>query len=216
MEYSFAFWSLIAFAVILLIMGYRYLPQKRIFYIFGIIILGSLFCIVFFWHPQQKKSLTEQQKMQIFSEQSFFVTWYEDYKKYINDADHIWSRYNNIIDEFHDDQISLALAKNEISKLNHDSDELQKKMQTALPPKGLSDINYNLVYAVLNKTKQYTAEQNKTIKLTSQTILADKFIEQQHDMQYEQMDNIRILNAPVELNIASDINTIKNNLSLEN
>ena len=216
MEYSVAFWGMIVFVIILLIAGYYYLPQKKIFYVFSIVILGSLFCIVTFWHPQQKKALTEQQKMQIFSEQSFFVTWYEEYKKYINDANYIWSRYNDIIDGFDERQINLELAKTELFKLEHDSDELQKKMQIALPPKGLSDINYNLVYAVLKKTKQYTDEQNKTIKLPSQAIITKEFIEQKHDVQYEQMDNIRILNAPVELNIASDINMVKYNLSLEN
>lgn len=215
MKYSLLLAGIGIFIVVLLYVGYCYLPQRRVFYLFTAIILISTGIIFSFWHGQTKQNvMTEAQKTQILSEQPFFVTWYEEYKQYLEDIDRIWTRYNNTLEDFSKEKIDPDELQQDLVKIQTDSDKLQGKMKDALPPQELSDENYKLSYAVLEETRQYMAAQNDTIKKTLQAVMTPEFRANAFELQRKEIDNIRILNSPVNLNIAGDILTIRDNLSL--
>jgi hypothetical protein len=215
MNYIFLLAVTFLLIIVLLYAGYRYLPQKRIFCIFAAIVLVCVSSIIWFSsrYPQQSK-VTDSQKMQILSEQPFFVTWYESYKQNIDDIDRVWSRYNNNLNRFSQDDVSLRVLTENLIKNQADIISLQKKLATALPPQELSDTNYKLSYDVLEKTRSYLAAQSETITASVQLLQSPEFLNQPRDIQYKQLDNIRILKSPVNLNISPDISSIRDNLIL--
>ncbi|MDQ0203473.1 hypothetical protein [Pectinatus haikarae] len=215
MKHDLFFAGIGMFIVILLFAGYRYLPQRRVFYLFTAIVLCGTGAVFLFWNGQtQNNNMTEEQRMQILSEQPFFITWYEEYKQYVEEIDRIWMRYNNALDEFSAQKISMEDMNTDLLKIQADSDELRNELEKKLPPQELSDENYRLVYEVLEKTRQYLAAENSTIKMTVQMMQIPQFKMKAVEEQYRELDNIRILNSPVNLNAAGDISSVRDNLSL--
>ncbi|WP_196594402.1 hypothetical protein [Pectinatus sottacetonis] len=215
MNFDFLLAGIILFVIILIYAGYFYLPQRRVFYIFCAIIIVSVVSTIGFWHIYQRGTgMTEKQKMQILSEQPFFVTWYEAYKQDVEKIDRIWAQYNNIISDFQQDKISVSVMRSKMVKVENESNLLVKKMGISLPPKELSDKNYRISYDILEKTRHYLGKQNKIIKRTVDIINEKGFTREAHDVQYKKIDNMRILYAPVNLYIASDISQIRDDLSL--
>ncbi len=215
MKYDILLAAAVLFIIVLIYLGYRYLPQKRIFYIFAVIVLISFGSAVLFSSRYlQKNNITEEQKTQILSEQPFFVTWYESYKQDVENIDHIWTQYNNTLDKFSQNEIDADTLADNLTKIQQDSDKLKADLETALPPQELSDANYRLSYDILEKTRQYLAAQNEAVKASVQVVGTPEFKEKPHDLQYKEIDNVRIMKSPVNLDVAADITSIRDNLIL--
>lgn len=209
------FWGGAAvFIATLLYAGWCRLQPRRVFYLFAAIILICTAVIFSFWNGQKQNTATEQQRMQILSEQSFFITWYENYKHSVEDIDRVWTKYNSIIEDFSDKKISPAKLQQELMKNQKEALQLQEEIKNALPPQELSDNNYKLCYNVLEKTREYLAVQIDTINKTVQFVSMPDFQAKQPQEQRQGIDNIRILSAPANLNIASEISAVRDSLNL--
>ncbi len=196
--------------------GYRYLPSRRIFMFFSLLIAGS--AAFSFWQlfamQHDNAALRQQRQMQILVEQPVFITWYEGYKKEVQKADYIWSCYNDDFAAFNDRQISLEQYKYRLEKLYQKSKSYNLSLAQQLPPNELSDADYKLCYAMLEKLRSYAAKQENVINLSWKAVNAPAFRQKTHDLQYIKLDDIRLRNAPVNLNIASEVITIRDNLTI--
>lgn len=217
MRYSLFSVVLLIFVIILLYTGYRYLPRKRIFYLLTAIIIFSCSIILYYANLQSHQNIiTEEQKIQILQEQPVFMTWYESYKALLEENDRTWVKYNNLVENFNGGTISLIKFQTDIAKNKNDAEGIYKKLQPELPPQDLSDINYKLCYDILEKTRSYVAAQISVQQRTAELINGQDFAGQAPSQQQEELNNIYILNAPVNLNVAQEIATIRDNLSLPN
>ena len=155
---------LAAILVVLLILLYRYLPNKRIYACFCVTlaVLGVL-CYLFFPRTSQNEAMTEEQKYDILQQQQIFATWYAGYQKDVKDLDHNWRWYHQILEDFKEDNISIQTAYVRLKQLEEDEKALTARIGASAPPLELHDNFYDLTASIVQKTKSYAEAQQKAI-----------------------------------------------------
>ena len=99
---------LIGFAllcILLLLVLYRNLPNKKVFYGFcGTLSIALGISYYSFHVPQsQPVHLDEAAISHITSQQQIFAGWYTEYKKHLDVIDYTWQQYQQLLKDYHND-----------------------------------------------------------------------------------------------------------------
>ncbi len=212
-QYKILFLGILLFFLALSYFAYYYLPTKKIFFIFLALILSSLGMMCYLLKgPVDRQMRYKESKMQVLTEQPIFATWYEGYKKNLIASDHIWSLYNDTLDDFSLQHIGLEIFRQRLIEIKKQEDELVKRTRPLLPPGGLSDTNYKLCFSILQKYNSFVAKEQRCIDLTLQAAKDSKFEKASFPVQVATLKKVRVLQNPIFLNTAAEVVAIRNNL----
>lgn len=197
-----------------LILLYRYLPSRRIFFIFCSILVAAGIITYASFHHTEEPQATQQHQYDIQQQQEIFAPWYEDYKKDIEHLDNDWQQYHNILESFKEDNISIQTTYVRLTHLETDSAQLQKHLGQLAPPLELETENYDLAAAVIQKAKAYAEQQHTAILRTRDAadpahIPSDDQAEQSRILQ-----EVMIRESPAALFTADEISSLRDNLTL--
>lgn len=210
---------LAVFIVILIIIASyladRKYPQKRIYIIpTGIIALCLVVMYTSWYAPMTPTRLSEQQRINILSEQPYFITWYNDYKEDINQLDRFATVYHKIISNYENQSISATEALSQLQRLYDETNAFNNSLQDALPPSELSQNNYTLVYNILEKTRVYSYKLNETVRQSIVIINEGTYNQIEHKDIVNNLNRIYAIEAPIMLDINSEVSQIKDNLTI--
>ena len=206
---------LAAILVVLLILLYRYLPNKRIYACFCVTLaaLGVL-CYIFFPRTSQTEAMTEEQKYDILQQQQIFATWYAGYQKDVKDLDHNWRWYHQILEDFKEDNISIQTAYVRLKQLEEDEKALTARIADSAPPLELHDNFYDLTASIVQKAKAYAEAQQKAITLTRAASDPQRMPTDDQEEQNRLLQTVMEKESPVGLFTAEEIAEIRNGLAI--
>ncbi len=206
---------LAAILIVLLILLYHYLPNKKVYACFCVTlaVLG-IASYLFFPHAPKQEVMTDEQKYDIFQQQQIFATWYTDYQKNVKDLDHNWRWYHQILEDFKEDNISIQTAYVRLKQLEEDEKALTAKIATSAPPLELHDANYDLATAMLQKTKAYAEAQQKAITLTRAASDPQRLTTDDQEEQSRMLQTVMEKESPVALFTAEEIAQLQANLAI--
>ncbi len=198
-----------------LVFLYRKLPNHRIFAIF----CGTLFAasaLVFWSWPKQEQpaAITEEQRNDILQQQQIFTAWYNDYKKSLDQLDHNWQQYHNILENFKEDNISIQTTYVRLTQLEKDAAQTRDQLGRLNPPLELDSANYDLVTAILKKANTYANTQYQAISRTKTAADPAQLLSDKQEEQSRRLQEIMIRESPTGLFTASEISTLRDNLTL--
>lgn len=212
---------LILATILLLIIIASYLadrkyPHLRVYIIpTGIIALCSVVALFSWFMPiNNVNKITEEQKIAILNEQPYFITWYNTHKQSIEQLDRFCTTYHKTITAYEEGSISSEEAISRLQNLYNSSNKFDKSMQDLLPPNELSKDNYTIVYNILEKTRTYSYKINETTRQSIDIINEGTVSNLNKDIIVNNLNRIYAIEGPIMLDINTEVNQLKNNLTL--
>ena len=192
----------------------RKYPRFRIYIIPAtIIVLCSIVGIASWLAPSNFNRISEEQRLTILNEQPYFITWYNEHKKNIEQLDRYCTMYHKIITEYEDNIITADVAVDRLSNLYNSCDKFDKSIQDMLPPAELSKINYTLTYEILEKTRIYSYKTKETTRQSIDIIREGMAQNLEKKDVVNNLNRIYAIEGPIILDINTEVNQLKNNLT---
>ena len=206
---------LAAILIVLLVILYHYLPNKKIYACFCVtlVVLGAV-SYVFFPHTPKAAPMTEEQKYDVLQQQQIFAAWYVGYQKDITELDRNWRWYHQILEDFKEDNISIQTTYVRLKQLEEDEKALTAKIAASAPPLELHDTNYDLTTSILQKTKAYAEAQQKAITLTRAASDPQRLTTDDQEEQSRQLQTVMEKESPVGLFTAKEMAQIQDGLAI--
>ena len=206
---------LAAILVVLLVLLYHFLPNKKIYACFcaTLAVLG-IASYLLLPHAPKEQPMTEAQKYDILQQQQIFATWYAGYQKDVKELDHNWRWYHQILEDFKEDNISIQTTYSRLKQLEEDEKALTAKIAVSAPPLELHDTNYDLTTAILQKTKAYAEAQQKAITLTRAASDPQRLTTDDQEEQSRQLQTVMEKESPVGLFTAEELAQIEAGLAV--
>lgn len=208
--------SVLALALCYLL--YHVLRNKKVFVclVVAILAVGGLVYVLLpaYLHAQQNHTLTRAEQQELLSQQQTFADWYANYQKDIEELNHNWSWYHQILRDYQEDNISIQTAYVRLKQLDLDSQKLRDKIAKEAPPLSLNDQCYDLVTQVLQKTNTYANDQYRTIALTKAAADPANLKTDDHDELSEMLETVMMRESPAGLYTSQEITAINDALSM--
>lgn len=201
--------------LLLLVLLYRTLPNRKIFGWFCLTLLLTGF-IAYYGYPREEPAplMTEEEKYAVLQQQQAFITWNANYQKIIDQLDYNWQSYHNILENFKSDNISIQTAYLRLRQLEDDSRQLKEEIAGMTPPEELNDDCFDQLASVLQKTSAYAAAQHRTIALTKAAADPQNLRSDQQEEQSRDLQTIMLRESPTGLFTAKEITAIRDALTL--
>ena len=196
---------LAATTLILLVLLYRHIPNRRIFWYFCFTLALTGFVGYAFTdasHPAAP-TMTEAEKYEMQQQQLIFMTWYADYQKDIDQLDRNWQLYHAILENFKEESISVQTAYMRLNQLEDEN-----------PPLPLNDTCYDLLIVVMGKTREYAEAQHRTIALSRAAVDPIHLRSDNQEEQSRSLQDIMIRESPPGLFTAEEISAIRECLTI--
>lgn len=202
-------------SLILLSMVYRKIPDKKIFLLFGMVLI-SIGIIIFYSGTDTAKpedNLQAQRQHAISLQQEAFSRWFAGYQRLIDSLDYNWRTYNTILTDFRNDSISLETCYVRLGNLEKEVASQRDIILKMMPPEELDEKNSALTHELIKKTLAYSEEQLMTIRLTQAAADPEAQLTNSQSEQSRHLDTIMAINAPAGLFTADEITSLRHNLS---
>lgn len=212
---AIVFIAAILICLLLLLVLYRNLPNKKVFYGFCLILLLTIGAIgqSLIFQPETEPP-SEIALRRIAVQQQIFDDWYTSYKKQLDNLDYNWSQCQSIVSDYHNDNISLNTAYTRLNLLEHQSQVTLQELEKLAPPVSLDDANYDLAASLLNKTIAYSEKQLSAITALKATANPAHANADNHEAESRILRETMLRNGPDALFTASEINSIRQNLTV--
>ena len=208
---------LILFTVTSLIILYKFLPNRKIFFYFCLSLVIVFAIAAFIARSQQpQEEMNEAQRYALIEQQKIFIGWYTNYQKDIDQLDRNWQLYHSTIESFNEDNIDVDILHERLVNLESEARIEQVHIYTIKPPPGLGEECTELVETMLNKTRLYSDAQTQTISLTRLAVESEELLNLDHKEQIQWLQDIIIRESPTGLFTANELSAILNYFVLPN
>ncbi|SFT50793.1 hypothetical protein SAMN02910356_00864 [Selenomonas sp. GACV-9] len=206
-----------AAALILLVLLYRCLPNKKIFYWFCLTLAVAGGIVYFLWPAKEPAPavMSEEEINYHLEQQQIFATWYAGYQRDISELDRNWQWYHQILENFKQDNISIQTTYVRLKQLDQDSQQLRDRISHNAPPVTLNDGCYDLLIEVMKKTTNYADAQYRTIALTKAAADPANLRSNDQAEQSRMLQSIMIRESPAGLYTAKEIAAIRDYLDVQ-
>ena len=198
----------------LLYLLYRYLPNRKIFVIFCLTLAGAGAFAFFSYQKPVEPVVSEAEKYEIQQQQQIVSKWYDEYKKSIEQLDHNWQQYHNILENFKEDNISIQTTYVRLTQLEKEAAAAHERIARLSPPTELNNTNYDLAAAVQQKAEIYANTQYQAISKTKTAADPAQQLTDNQEEQSRMLEETMIRESPTGLFTASDITALRDNLTL--
>ena len=203
-----------AVAVVLLALLYRYIPSRKIFCAFCLVLCAASTIVFFLWPtPHRSSDAVVSQEVRE-EQQQVFAVWYTDYQKDLEDLARNWQRYHKILADFKADIISIQTAYLRLAQLEKDSQALDTRIAGRTPPLALNDFCYDQSIELVRKAHAYADAQHRAIALTRAAADPANLSTDDQEEQSHMLQAVMIRESPSALFIADEIAAIRDYLAV--
>ena len=205
-----------AVAVVLLALLYRYIPSRKVFFAFFLVLCAASAIVFFLWPAPHRNSdaVVSQEVREERQQQQVFAVWYTDYQKDLEDLDRNWQRYHKILADFKADIISIQTAYLRLAQLEKDSQALDTRIASRTPPLALNDFCYDQSIELVRKAHAYADAQHRAIALTRAAADPANLSTDDQEEQSHMLQAVMIRESPPALFIADEIAAIRDYLAI--
>ena len=202
--------------LLLLLVLYRNLPNKKVFYGFCLTLTLTIFAIArsILLAPAGEQPADESAIRHITAQQQIFDGWYTDYKKQLDVLDYNWAQCQAIVSDYHNDNISINTVYTRLTLLEHQAQQADESLQKLPPPISLDDTNYDLTTLLLHKTQSYANAQLETIRALRTAADPANIKAETHEEQSRQLRETMLRKAPDCLFTAPETSSLRSRLTL--
>ena len=202
--------------LLLLLVLYRNLPNKKVFYGFCLTLALSIFTIArsVLVVPAGDAPADESAIRHITAQQQIFDGWYTGYKKQLDILDYNWAQCQSIVSDYHNDNISLNTVYTRLTLLEHQAQLADEGLQELSPPISLDDTNYDLTTLLLQKTQSYAGAQLETIRTLRTAADPANLKAATHEEQSRLLRETMLRTAPDCLFTAPETSALRSRLTL--
>ena len=212
---AIVFIAAVLICLLLLLVLYRNLPQKKVFYGFCLVLaltIGAIGQSLLFTAEEEPPS--EITLRRIAAQQQIFNDWYTSYKKQVDSLDYNWSQCQKIVNDYHNDNISLNTAYTRLNLLEHQAQMTYQELDKLAPPISLDDTNYDLAASLLNKTIDYSSRQLAAITTLKANANPANLNAENHEAESRILRETMLRNGPDALFTAAETNSLRQNLTI--
>ena len=202
-----------AVAAVIMILLYRFLPNRKIFIYFCVLMIFVFGASAFFQYKlSQEQMITREQIEEIRAQQQIFADWYAAYQKDIEQLDRNWQLYYQIVETLKTAEIYEYATYEQLKELEWAAIDEQVKIYKLNVPPELDAESHELLSQVIQKTKIYADAQVKVISAVC-TAANPEGVEN-FDLQAlnKKIKDITIRESPAGLFTATEISTIRDKL----
>lgn len=192
------------------------LNRRKLYPLFLICLLAASAYVVYSAKNEKPAEMTVEEKAQILREYPVFSDWYTSYKKDLDKMDANWQQYHKLIKAFSNDEIGIETLHTRLVELKLKTGEFKNKYAELKPPEPLTSANCALVAAIIEKTRTYTAAQDRAVTQSADATAPENLTAARHHEQTKLLEKIMVMNAPDNLNIAQEVLEIRDNLTIQN
>lgn len=206
-----------AVAVVLLALLYRYIPSRKVFFAFFLVLCAASAIVFFLWPAPHRNSdavVSQEVREERQQQQQVFAVWYTDYQKDLEDLDRNWQRYHKILADFKADIISIQTAYLRLAQLEKDSQALDTRIAGRTPPLALNDFYYDQSIELVRKAHAYADAQHRAIALTRAAADPANLSTDDQEEQSHMLQAVMIRESPPALFIADEIAAIRDYLAI--
>ncbi len=198
-----------------LVILYRNISSRKLF-VYFCLLLGLMFIAgaVVGMQTRSDTSIDEEQRSELLRQEKFFIDWYSQYQKDIEQLDRNWQLYHSIVENYNDEKTDLANTYERLQKLEREVLDEQIRIHTLEPPSELDAQCRELVGSVIRKTQLYVDAQIRTISMTKDA--ANPSLPEAHDELSRRFQDIMIRESPVGLFTATEISALRDYFALDN
>ncbi len=202
------------FVVVLLFLIQRFFPRRGIFAIFCAVLLCA--AIGFYTFQQEKEEpMTREERNHLVMQQMIVADWHAEYQGLIEEMDHNWRQYHRILSDFNEDIIDLTTAHERLVELDAEAMKTMDALARMEPPMDLDDDNYDLVTAVILKSREYAAEQRQTILHTANVSDPERQLTEVQEEQSRNLRDVMRSESPAGLFTAKEISALRENVNVK-
>lgn len=212
---AIVFIAAVLICLLLLLVLYRNLPNKKVFYGFCLVLaltIGAIGQSLLFQPKAEPPS--EIALRRIAAQQQIFDDWYTSYKKQLDSLDYNWAQGQKIVNDYHNDNISLNTAYTRLNLLEHQAQVTNQELSKLVPPISLDDTNYDLAASILNKTIAYSEKQLAAITALKANANPANLSTDNHEEESRILWETMLRNGPDALFTAAETNSLRQNLTI--
>ena len=200
--------SIIGVAVLLML--YRFFPNKKIFTYFCFLLV-LVFCVSAFIHHKtsEQRIMTRDQIEVIRFQQKIFGDWYAEYQKIIDRLDRNWQQYYQITDSLKTAEIYEYSTYEQLEELKLSAIDEQMKIYNLEIPRELDDECHVLLAEVIKKTGLYSDAQVKVISAVCKEANPEGVEDFDLQALNKKIKDITIRESPAGLFTATEISAIR-------
>ena len=191
----------------LLLIIYKFLPNKKIFPYLCLALLIVFILSAFIQNRYKNEVMTRNQIENLQNQQKIFGEWYLEYQKDINSLDRNWQRYYGIVETLKTAEIYEYTIYEQLIELESETLAEQKRIYALKVPEELDKETAEFLKKVIEKTKTYADAQVKTISLARQAANPAGF--KNLDAMNKRINEINIRETPAGLFTATEIAAIQ-------
>lgn len=212
---AIVFIAAVLICLLLLLVLYRNLPNKKVFYGFCLALaltigaIGQSLLVQSRTEPPSEIALRR-----IAAQQQIFDDWYTSYKKQLDILDYNWSQAQKIVSDYRNDNISLNTAYTRLNLLEHQAQVANQELGKLSPPISLDDTNYDLAASILNKTIAYSEKHLSAITALKANANPANLNTDSHEAESRILQETMLRNGPDALFTADEINSLRQNLTI--
>lgn len=210
---SVMYYIFFSIAALILILLYRFLPNRKIFIYFCVLMIFVFGVSSFLQYKRnEQQMITREQIEEIREQQQIFAAWYASYQKDIEQLDRNWQLYYNLVETLKTTEIYEYSTYEQLNELEWAAIDEQVKIYNLKIPPELDAESHELLARVIQKTKIYSDAQVKVI--SSVRIAANPEGVENFDLEAlnKKIKDITIREAPAGLFTATEISAIRDKL----
>ena len=128
--------------------------------------------------------------------------------------DYNWAQGQKIVNDYHNDNISLNTAYTRLNLLEHQAQVTNQELSKLAPPISLDDTNYDLAASILNKTIAYSEKQLAAITALKANANPANLSTDNHEEESRILRETMLRNGPDALFTAAETNSLRQNLTI--
>ena len=208
---------LLTAALVSMVVLYKFLPNRKVFVYFCASMLLMFFAGAFFGlQAKSDSAINEEQRDARLRQEKYFIDWYSQYQKDIEQLDRNWQLYHSLVDNYKSDKADLVSTFERLQELEREMLDEQIHIHTLQPPPELDPECVTLVEQVIRKTQLYVDAQMQTISLTRTAANPEAILSEDHNALSKRFQDIMIRESPVGLFTASEISALRDYFAVTN
>ena len=208
---------LLTTALVSMVVLYKFLPNRKVFaYFCASMVLMFLAGAFFGLQAKSDSALDEEQRDARLRQEKYFIDWYSQYQKDIEQLDRNWQLYHSIVDSYKSYKADLPGTFERLQELEREELLEQIHIHTLQPPAELDAERSELLEQVIRKTQLYVDAQTQTISLTKNAANPEFISIEDHDELSRRFQDIMIRESPVGLFTATEISALRDYFALTN
>ncbi len=204
----------LALGVLLLFLLHRFLPSRKVFFLFLLVIAAAGAFAWFYPREASPPAATPEERAHLARQQAIVSEWFAQYQGLVEQLDHNWQQYHRILSDFDEDVISVETAYTRLRQLEFPAAQVAGTLEQMDPPVELDDASYDIVTDMIFKTRAYANAQLRTIRLTAGAADPATLLSNQQEEQSRRLRDVMITESPAGLFTAENIKALRESVAL--